>query len=101
MSGMIKLEKYKEEVEGKILGGGCDEVSIIPVVYPRGMVSVSSLVYFYLLVLLLNVIILTFLSLLHHSIFNSISIRIGVESENPISHCRIFPGARSGGRKLG
>ena len=30
-------------MDGKFLGGGGDEVSVIPVVYPRGMVSVLSL----------------------------------------------------------
>ena len=44
------------------LDGG-DEVSIVPFVYPRGTVSVSSMVYFCLLVLLLNLLILPCLSL--------------------------------------
>ena len=35
-----------KEVEGKVLGGVGDEVSIMPVVYPYGAVSVSSLGYF-------------------------------------------------------
>ena len=29
-----------------MLGGGGDEVSVMPIVYPRGTVSVSSLSYF-------------------------------------------------------
>ena len=29
-----------------MLGNGCEEVSIVPVIYPRGTVSVSSLGYF-------------------------------------------------------
>ena len=33
----------EEEVEGKVIGDGCEEVSIVSVVYPRGKVSVSSL----------------------------------------------------------
>ena len=33
-------------MEGTVLGGGVDEVSVMPVVYPRGTVSVSSLGYF-------------------------------------------------------
>ena len=30
----IELEEDEEEVEGTVLGGGSDEVSIIPVFYP-------------------------------------------------------------------
>ena len=44
--GTGELEEDDEEVEGVVLGCGGDEVSVIPVVYPRGMVSVSSLGYF-------------------------------------------------------
>ena len=33
-------------MEGTILGGGGDEVDVMPIVYPRGTVSVSSLGYF-------------------------------------------------------
>ena len=36
-------EEYKEEVEGAVLGGGGDEVSIMPVVSPLGTVIISSL----------------------------------------------------------
>ena len=36
-------EEDEEEVEGVVLGGGCDEVSVMPDGYPRGTVSVSSL----------------------------------------------------------
>ena len=39
-------EENEEYVEGTVLGGGGDEVSITPVVNPHGMVSVSSLCYF-------------------------------------------------------
>ena len=46
-----------------MLGGGGDEVSGMPVVYPRRMVSVSSLGSFHLLVHRLNLLILPFLSL--------------------------------------
>ena len=38
-----KSEEDKEEVEGTVLGGGGEEVSILPVLYPHGTVSVSSL----------------------------------------------------------
>ena len=40
MSEIIELEKYVEEVEGKVIGGGGDEVSIISIVYPCGLVNV-------------------------------------------------------------
>ena len=36
-------EEDKEEVEGTVLGGGGGDVTIVPMVYPRGTVSVSSL----------------------------------------------------------
>ena len=36
-------EEVEEEVEGKVLGGCSDEVSVMPGVYPYGTVSVSSL----------------------------------------------------------
>ena len=36
-------EKDEEEVEGTVLGDGGEDVIIVPVVYPRGEVSVSSL----------------------------------------------------------
>ena len=36
-------EEDKEEVEGTVLGGGGEDVTIVPIVYPRGMVVVSSL----------------------------------------------------------
>ena len=39
-------EDDEEEVEGAVLGDGGEEVSIVPVVYPRGMVSISSPGYF-------------------------------------------------------
>ena len=36
-------EEEKQEVEGSVLGGGGDEISVISIVYPHGTVSVSSL----------------------------------------------------------
>ena len=33
-------------MKGTVLGGGCEEVSIVSIVYPRGTVSFSSLGYF-------------------------------------------------------
>ena len=41
--GKEKEEDDKEEVEGKVIGGGSDGVSVMPVVYPCGTVGVSSL----------------------------------------------------------
>ena len=82
-----------------MLGGGGDEVSIMPVVSPRGTVSVSSLGSFRLLVHLLNLLILPFLSLYEYTIFKSISRRRGGGSENSSSHRRRRPGTRSGGSK--
>ena len=46
-------EEDEEEAEGIVIGGLGDEVSIMPAVYPRGTVSVSSLDFFHMLVLLL------------------------------------------------
>ena len=63
-------------MEGEVLRGGGDEVSILSVVYPRGTVSVSTLGYLHLLVLLLNLLIFTFLSHLEHPIINIALIRI-------------------------
>ena len=34
-------EESEEEVEGTVLVGGGEDVIIVPVVYPRGMVSIS------------------------------------------------------------
>ena len=39
-------EEDKEEVEGKMHFDGGEKVNIVPFVYPRGTVSVSSLGYF-------------------------------------------------------
>ena len=36
-------EEDEEEAEGAVLGDGGEDISIVPVVYPRGTVSVSSL----------------------------------------------------------
>ena len=46
MYGTDKSEEDEEELEGTVLGGGGDDVSDMPVVYPRGTVSISSLNYF-------------------------------------------------------
>ena len=60
-----------------MIGGDGDEVSIMPVVYPLGTVSVSLLGIFCLLVHHLNLLILSFLSLLYYTAFKSVSIIIG------------------------
>ena len=46
MYGTDGSEEDEEEVEGTVLGGGGEYVSVMPIFYPRGMVSVSSLSYF-------------------------------------------------------
>ena len=46
MYGTDESEEDKEGVKGTVLGGEGEDVSIVPVVYPRGTVSVSSLGYF-------------------------------------------------------
>ena len=43
MYGTEESEEDEEELEGTVLGGGGDEVSVMNVVYPRGTVSVSSI----------------------------------------------------------
>ena len=48
----------EEEVEGTVLGDGDEYVIIVPVLYPRGTVSVLPLGSFCLLVLLLHLLIL-------------------------------------------
>ena len=40
------MEEDQEETDGKFLEGGGECVSMVPVVYPCGTVSVSSLGYF-------------------------------------------------------
>ena len=92
--GMDESEEYKEEVEGTVVGGGGDEVSVMLVFYPPcGTVSVSPLSIFRLLVHHINLLILPFLSLLEYTVFNSISIIRGGGSENESSHMRRRPGA--------
>ena len=41
-----ELEEDEEELERAVLGSGGEEVSIVPVVFPHGTVSISSLGYF-------------------------------------------------------
>ena len=43
---MDELEEDEEEVEGTVDFDGSDEINYLPFVYPRGMVSFSSLGYF-------------------------------------------------------
>ena len=89
-------EEDKEEVEGTVLGGGGGDVTIVPIVYPRGTVSVSSLGSFFWLALLLNLLILFCLSLSEHATSKSISIIRGGGDENSLSHSSRSPGMRSG-----
>ena len=42
----MNQRRTKKKVEGTVLRGGGDEFSVMTVVYPCGMVSVSSLGYF-------------------------------------------------------
>ena len=46
VSNMVVLEDGEEEVEGAVIRGGGDEVSILSSVAACGLVSVSSLGYF-------------------------------------------------------
>ena len=78
-----------------MVGCGGDEVSVMPVVYPRGTVSVSSLGYFCLLVHHINLITLLLLSFSEYTLFESISRRRGVGRENKSSQRRIRPGVSS------
>ena len=82
-----------------MLGGGGDEVSVMPFFYPCGKVSVLSLNYFRQLVHHINLLILTFLSLLEYTSFKSISRRIEGGSDNTSSHRKRRPGTRSRGIK--
>ena len=79
-----------------MLGGVYEEVSIVPIVYPRGTVSISPLGSFFLLVLLLKLLVLLLLSLSEHTTFNSNSRRTGGRNENIFSHRNIRLGMRSG-----
>ena len=66
MSETVELEEEKQEVEGTMLWGRGDEVSIMSVVYPVVRLASHHSVIFHLLVLLLKPIILPFLSILEH-----------------------------------
>ena len=68
-----KSQEYKEEVKGAVIGGGGEYVSIVPVVYPHGTVSVLSLGYFSSVGSSLNLLILLCLSLFENATFKSIS----------------------------
>ena len=60
---------------GTVLGGGGDEVSIMPFFTPVGLLASHNLVLFHMFILILNLIILPFLSLSENVIFNNISRR--------------------------
>ena len=55
---IIELDYYGEEVEGAVLGYGCDQVIIMSVFLPVSQLASCQLVIFFLLVLLLNLLIL-------------------------------------------
>ena len=83
---------------GGLLGGGGDEVGIMPVFFVGQIVS-HHLVIFRLLVHIINLLVLNFLYLSYYTIFKSISIIIGEGSENSSIHRRRRPGMRGGGSK--
>ena len=70
--GTDESEEDKEEEDGTVIEGWGDEVSVIPIVYPHGTFSVSSLGYFFLLVHNLNLLFLTFLSLSHSTPYSRV-----------------------------
>ena len=79
-----------------MLGGGGDEVSIMPVVYPLGTVSFSSIGYFSSVGSSSKPSHPSVpLSLSEYTLFKIISIRRGGGSENTSSHKRGMPGASS------
>ena len=91
MYGKKNSQEDEKEVEGTVLGGGGDEVSVMPVFYPRGMVSVSSLSFFILVVYHLNLLIYPFLSLSEYTVLKGISRIRGVRSGNTSIHRRRRP----------
>ena len=82
-------------MEGEVLGGGGDEVSVMPVVYPRGTVHVLSLSSFLYVVSSYNT---------SHPPLSSLSLGVHriqeyfeknrVRRKNTSSHRRRSPGAR-------
>ena len=91
-----KLEGDEEEVEETVHFDGGDEVNIVPFVYPRGTVIVSSLGSFLSVGYSSKPSHPSCLSLLEHATFKSISKRRGGENENSLSHSRRRPSMRSG-----
>ena len=75
-------------------GDGGGGVIIVPVLYPRGTVSVSSLGYFLYVFFLINIPMLIYLYLLEHATFKSISRIRGSRNKNSVSHSRRRPGMR-------
>ena len=85
-----------------MIWGGGYEFSIMSVVSPPlGQLVSHHSVIFHLLVLLINLLILTWLSLSDNSTLNSISRRRGGIIIKSSIHSRRRPGVRSGGRKWG
>ena len=94
---MNELEEDEEEVEGTVDFDGGEEVKYMPLVYPRGTVSVSSLGSFSSVGSSSKPSHPSLpLSLSEHKTFKSISRGRGGEKENSLSHIRRRPGGRSG-----
>ena len=85
---------------GGVLGDGGEEVSIFPVLYPRGTVSVSSLGTFSSVGSSSKRSHPSFFSLSEHATLKSISRRRGVGNENLLSHSRRRPVMRIGLSKV-
>ena len=82
-------------MEGEVLGGGGDEVSVMPVIYPRGTVHVLSISSFLYVVSSSNTSHPPLpLSLSEYTAFKIISRIIGRGGKNTSSHRRRRPGAR-------
>ena len=84
-----------------MLGGEVDEASMISGLYLNGSVSVSPLGYFCLLVLLINLLIIPWISLSNIDISTIFSIRRGVGSKNSLRYIRIRPVVRRRGSEKG
>ena len=83
-----------------MLGGGNYEVSIMPVVDPRGTVSIVSLEYFHHFFYSSKLFRPSLpLSLSDHAIFKNISIIRGEGIENPLSYIKRRTGAMIKGSK--
>ena len=68
-------------MDGTVLGGSGDDISVIPVFTTMVQLVSSHLVIFILMVRHLNLIILPFLSILEYTLFKSISKRRGKKTK--------------------